>query len=454
MLAPRTTDRLLRRLAEEQSERRLPSLVAGLVRDGELVWSAGRGRVDGAEPVADTQYRIGSITKTFVAVAVMRLRDAGDLALEDPLERHVPGTGIGRATIAQLLSHTGGVSAESGAAWWERAPGGPFTQLREDTLANGPRFAAARRFHYSNVGFAALGEVLATHRGAPWHAVVSDEVLVPLGMTRTTTRPQAPAAPGLAVHPWADLVVPEPEHDAGAMAPAGQLWSTVADLSRFTAFLAAGSPGVLAAETLAEMREPRGVNDLREQAWETAYGLGVQLWNDGGTRSYGHGGSMPGFLAGVEVTEPGDAAIVLANATAGLRGELTQQLLGILAEEEPRMPDEWAPAEPPPGTLELLGVWYWGVIPHSLSARGGEELELRALPGPGRDSRFRPTGPDAFVGLDGYHTGEPLRVVRRADGAVSHLDLGSFVFTRRPYDPEAPVPGGVDPGGWRGRFAP
>ncbi|MGI8712793.1 MAG: DUF7586 domain-containing protein, partial [Solirubrobacteraceae bacterium] len=67
----------------------------------------------------------------------------------------------------------------------------------------------------------------------------------------------------------------------------------------------------------------------------------------------------------------------------------------------------------------------------------------------GRASWFRPTGPAPWVGFDGYHPGNPLRVVRRADGSASHLDLGSFVFTRTPYDPQAPVPGGTDRGGWR-----
>ena len=66
----------------------------------------------------------------------------------------------------------------------------------------------------------------------------------------------------------------------------------------------------------------------------------------------------------------------------------------------------------------------------------------------GRGSRFRRVGDDLWEGLDGYHTGEPLRVVRRADGTVSHLDLASFRFTRTPYDPEADVPGGVDDLGW------
>jgi hypothetical protein len=78
----------------------------------------------------------------------------------------------------------------------------------------------------------------------------------------------------------------------------------------------------------------------------------------------------------------------------------------------------------------------------------GEHLVL-GEPGQARGSRFQRVGPDEWLGLDGYHTGEPLRVVRSADGSPSHLDLASFRFTRTPYDPTADVPGGVDDGGWR-----
>jgi CubicO group peptidase (beta-lactamase class C family) len=448
MVFPRTANRLLARLATEQSGQRLPSVVAGLVRDGELVWRAGRGRVNGIAPDADMQYRCGSISKTFVGVCMMRLRDEGMVALNDQVERFLSGTGVGELTIAQLLSHSSGLSAETGGSWWERTPGGDLAQLSADTLRAGTRFEAGRRFHYSNVGFGVLGAIVAAVRGAPWEDVVRRELLEPLGMNRTTPRPQIPAAPGLAVHPWADLVQPEPEHDAGAMAPAGQLWTTVGDLARWAAFLAGDGAGLLDAKTLAEMREPRVVNDIREEAWSTGYGLGLQLWNDAGARSFGHGGSMPGFLASLEVTEAGDGAVAFANTTTGMSGELGRDLLRILGEEEPRLADEWVPAAPPEGTLELLGVWYWGPAPYVLAARG-DQLELRAPLGPGRESRFCATGTDAWVGLDGYYTGEPLRVVRRADGSISHLDLGSFLFTHTPYDPQAPIPGGVDPRGWQ-----
>ena len=93
---------LLARTARVQREGRAPSLVAGVVREGGLVWSAGRGKV--AEPHTDVQYRLGSISKTVTAVAVLRLRDEGRVHLDDPLDRHVPGTPLGDRTVGDRKS--------------------------------------------------------------------------------------------------------------------------------------------------------------------------------------------------------------------------------------------------------------------------------------------------------------------------------------------------------------
>ncbi len=78
----------------------------------------------------------------------------------------------------------------------------------------------------------------------------------------------------------------------------------------------------------------------------------------------------------------------------------------------------------------------------------GRGLELTPATGKGRASRFRPGSDGTWTGLDGHYTGESLRVMRRADGPVSHLDLGSFVFTRQPYEAGAPRAAEPDPGGW------
>jgi CubicO group peptidase (beta-lactamase class C family) len=449
---PVTARHLHHLLAAEQRRGRLPSVAAGIVRDGTLVWSDAIGTLDGrlgGQPAdTDTQYRMGSITKTLVAVAVMRLRDAGRLDLLDRFEDHVPGSRLGGATIAQLLSHGAGVQAETNGPWWERTPGGDWESLAGPVAGSpvGQRFRAGRRFHYTNVGFAALGELLARAHGGDWFEVVRRDLLDPLGMSRTTTRPSGRAAQGLAVHPFADVLLPEPEHDAGAMAPAGQLWTTVQDLARWATFAGGDTGGLLSPDTLAEMYEPHTVNDNPGQPWTTAHGLGWQVWNVDGTRYAGHGGSMPGFLAGLRVeVESGDGVVVVTNTTSGM-GPIAPELLTAFVEREPRPPEPWF-ASGDPSALELVGTWHWGPSV-SMAKVVGDHLVL-GEPGQARGSRFVADGPDAWVGLDGYYTGEPLRVMRAADGTPSHLDLASFRFTRTPYDPAGDVPGGVAADGWR-----
>jgi hypothetical protein len=94
--------------------------------------------------------------------------------------------------------------------------------------------------------------------------------------------------------------------------------------------------------------------------------------------------------------------------------------------------------------LDRLGVWFWGPAPVVLRAAPGGRLHLGPLPGrAGRASRFARSADGTWTGLDGYYAGEVLRFAR------DHLDVGTFVFTRTPYDPDAPVPGGVDEQGWR-----
>src|SRR5919198_527696 len=213
-MLPTTELALERRVAVEQADSRAPSLIAAVVRGTDLLWTGARGRVDGQRPTADTQYRIGSITKTFVAVLVLRLRDEGKLDLNDPLDKHVPGTSLGHLTVAQLLAHTGGLTPESPGGWGGRA--------------GGAAWPGAARPH-----------------------------------------PQPPHALGWAVHPYADVLLNEPTPDAGAMAPAGQLWSTVTDLARWTRFLAGDTGQVLHPDTVAEMREPAHVDD--GDAWVAGY---------------------------------------------------------------------------------------------------------------------------------------------------------------------------------------
>ena len=445
MLLPETERALVHRVATGQRDGRAPSIAAGVVRDGQRLWS------HAIETTTDTQFRIGSLTKTFIAVLVMRLRDEGLLRLEDPIEKHVADAPVRGVTIGQLLSHTAGLASEAPGPWWERTPGELRPELA-DIVGDGPlKHPPTRRFHYSNPGYGLLGAVVEELRGQPWADVLQREILDPLEMIRTSFLPREPHARGLAVHPWADVVMPEVVQEVGRMAPAGQLWSTVEDLCRFASLLGSGADGVISSDTVAEMREPRSAPETEN--WEGSYGLGTQLLRTPLRMLAGHTGSMPGFLCSLWVSVDDDVgAVALANTTTGLAiGSLTADLIGIVAEREPRIRAPWRPLdEVDESLLELVGPWFWGPAGYALRLSTDGHFELTSLSGKGtRDARFRAVDDGTWIGLNGYFAGETLRPVRDEEGRVSHLDIGSFVFTRAPYDPDAPIPGGVDPDGWR-----
>ena len=166
MLLPTTSRALLHRLATAQAEGRAPSMIGAVGRDAKPLWS------HAIESTTETQYRIGSLTKTFVAVLVMRLRDEGLLDLADPLDKHLPGTPIGSATILQLLTHSAGLASESPEPWWERTPGHLRSTL-DAVLGDQPmKHPPGRRFHYSNPGFTALGVLVEKLRGKTWGDVL------------------------------------------------------------------------------------------------------------------------------------------------------------------------------------------------------------------------------------------------------------------------------------------
>jgi hypothetical protein len=258
--------------------------------------------------------------------------------------------------------------------------------------------------------------------------VLDERLLRPLALGRTSWEPAAPHAQGWRVHPFADLVEPEPHADTAAMGPAGQLWSTPRDLCRWGAFLAAPDPGLLDPASAREMRRPVVVVD---DAWTGAHGLGLQLWRRGERVLAGHGGSMPGFLAGLAVL-PEEGLVGAACANAWQSGDLPGLAVDAVVEEAERCPRvlPWQPGEVPEGLRDLLGEWYYRGAPVRVLCRDG-----LLVVGGRREERFAPAGPDLYTGLDAWHDGEPLRVVRDADGVPVVLDLATWLLTRTPEDP-------------------
>src|SRR5262249_880145 len=147
------------------------------------------------------------------------------------------------------------------------------------------------------------------------------------GLERTTWLEQAPAAQGYLVDEYAGTARREPHMDMVGVAAMGQLWSTVGDLCRWATFLVDGKDGVLSRETLDEMWFPQVIVDPDE--WTRGWGLGIQLAHAGGRVFGGHGGAMPGFLAGVLVHRgSGVGAAALTNG--GTRGPMPQLALELI----------------------------------------------------------------------------------------------------------------------------
>lgn len=448
-LDPHLTHLFDARLATAQRASRAPSAAAALIAGGEVVWSGAVGHVDGRDSgekaTTATQYRIGSITKTFTAVLTLRLVDDGLVALTDPVAQHLPELTdkLPGVRVSELLTHGAGLPAETEGAWWERSHGRTWDELQSSIR---PLHRPGRRFHYSNVGFAIAGELVGRLRKSTWWDSLQQEVLQPLGLRETTYAPTDAAAPGLAVHPYADLLHEEPATETLAMAPAGQLWSTVHDLAAFAKFLAYGDERVLSDELRREMQIPALINDDPGSAYTRAYGFGLDIINSGGQRFIGHGGSMPGHQSTLKIDPgTGDGVVELVNSTAGLALD-TIGLVRELREHVPQIASAWTADAPAPEALDIVGTWFWGPRPHVLTVEG-THLRLAPVSG-GRGSRFASDAAGGWVGLDEYFAGERLTVHRDGSGGAPYLDLGSFRFTRTPYDPAGDIPGGAGTG-WR-----
>ena len=419
----------------EQRERRLPSVAAAVVRDGETVWETAVGAADvtaGTEATPDTQYRLGSITKTFTAAAVLQLRDAGALDLEDTLDRHIPGAAH-RPTLRHLLSHTSGLQRETQDDAWLTRRFAPAQEL-VDTLGEAELvLPPGARFHYSNLAFALLGVVVERASGEPYADYVARHLLEPLGLGRTGFEPRPPAATGYLVEEYVEGAVVEAGVETGGWISAGQMWGTVRDLCRWAAFLAGPDESVLARASVEEMRTVQTIDD--HVRWTAGYGLGLGLRRDGERILAGHGGSMPGFIACVLVSpEDKIGAAALTNSSTADVTKLVEMLVDRTVAAWPVAPPVWRVEPATPADVEpLLGIWWAEGSQIVFRWRDGK-LESRSIDDPGwrPSSVFVREGDDAWRTDAGPEQGERLRVERDAAGEVVRLVWAGYPVTREP----------------------
>jgi YD repeat-containing protein len=425
--ARQACERLVREL---QRDHRVPAVSAAVARADRDPWvlTAGAPAV-----TTDTAFRIGSITKTFTAVLVMQARDAGLLGLDDPVSAHLDVPAHGDATIRSLLSHTAGLQREPYGDLWDTLDMPSAAELVAGLARAEAVLPPAHRWHYSNLGYAVLGHLVAGRFGGTWEEVLADRLLGPLGLTRTSVLPHAPVAQGYLVDAYSDVARPEPHTDFRGVAPAAQLWSTAADLSRWARFLVAPDPAVLAPATAEEMRRPVTVTDADE--WHTGWGLGLILTPRGGRVVHvGHSGAMPGFLAGAFARQDGTigAAVLGSSGMAADTTVLPHALIEASLAADPPDVVPWTPGTPPPAELaSALGRWWSEGFEFVFRWRDGH-VEARGadLPASRPPAVFAAESADVLRTVSGREAGERLRLTRDDAGRVVRMHWATYRFTR------------------------
>jgi CubicO group peptidase (beta-lactamase class C family) len=389
----------------------------GIVLEGEVVYLRGFGVRDTTSQVAvdaDTVFRIGSVSKTITALAILRLRDQGKLSLDAPAASYLPELRALSAptkdsppiTIRHLLTMTSGLAYDD---QWGAVTYGKSDAELHDYLERGVPLvgAAGERYRYSNLGFALLGKIAARVSGKSFEQYVASEIFAPLGLMASGYVTDSLPADRLATGYFRDgtQLVPEPIESDGVFAPAGGAYTTIRDLARYAAFQLAAYPprddaetGPVRRSTLREMhageawgrfgddlpiaaRKPDGTTSLVAMS----YGLGwSQLTTCAAEAMVQHGGYEPGYYASIRLV-PRHGIGVVALSTTENHGqmrtfELVMALLrsaGVLDVAAPAASTAMLAARE--NVTRLLAKWQPELVENTFDAQSLQFSFLRNL---------------------------------------------------------------------------
>ncbi len=270
--------------------------------------ASGTVAVDGRALLPGDRFPIGSITKSFVAVLVLQLRDEGKLALDDTLSTWLPDfPRADRITLHHLLSHTSGIAeylqANTLNKWLLARTVVTPAQMVELAAEQAPLFEPGTRWAYSNSNYVLLGLVIEAVTGTPVETELRARIFEPLGMADSFLQGEEEGS--LEVHGYVPQTVGEldmiPYWNGTPAWTAGAIVSTTADMLRFSHGLFQGE--LLTDTSLGEMITPVG------DAGSFRYGYGIII----GDGWIGHDGAVPGWMAQWIVTDEGNTIVTLQN---------------------------------------------------------------------------------------------------------------------------------------------
>jgi CubicO group peptidase (beta-lactamase class C family) len=423
------------RVVEVQSTARVPSLTVGVGVEGVPLAVASVGYADVENSISATgesSYRIGSITKTFTAALALVLVEQAELHLDSPVSRYLPGTPFGRLPVRMLLSHSSGLQREAPTDMWQTMHGPSRTELRE--LFQHAELVAdpGERWHYSNLGYAVLGQIIEEITGQPCDTSITETLLDPLGLSRTSWTPPSNAVVGYRLDPHIDAVHREPVMDQASIGVGGQMWSTPDDLLRWGHVLGGGDATVLPVAVVEKMHTLQVMVDT--VGWTRGWGLGLILERRHGRIVAGHTGAMPGFQSALMLDRGAElAVVVLANVTRGIK--VTDLALEVLemaaAARQPKPTQPWHPAQPCPQHIQpVLGSW-WSEADEVILRweRDGLHATLVSDPVAGR-TRFIEEAPGRFRAVEGRLQGELLEIDQTSGGV--EMRWATYPLTRTP----------------------
>lgn len=418
---------------------------AGLTR----VWETGELEIGtGRRVTTDAVFPIGSITKCFTATVAMMLVADGDVDPDGPVTEHVPEVGEpGRAlTLRQLLSHTSGLADMPGLDGTTSPTLRRYvaSQVRGSNVVLPPGAA----FSYSTLGYTLAGRVIEAVTGMPWADAVESLLLRPLGIGAAFTVPpragetRRPGATGHSASAATGRVRPVRQSAGPAVAPAGGLALSAADLVRFGVLHLGHGPACLLTEAAAsQMRQP--VPRTQAYGLADAWGMGFALYRQQAADWAGHDGNADGTSCYLRIAPAGGwVAALTSNANTGaalwrdLQAELARAGVPI---DPPRDPSADVPAAPP---ASAAGRYANGDLACEITADGNGHLHMSMDGGdtmpltPHADLTFSVADPESAQPLFGG------RFVRDpATGRIHGMQAGGRFSRRYPPAPAAPTAG-------------
>jgi CubicO group peptidase (beta-lactamase class C family) len=357
-------------------EKHLPGVVWGVILDGKLVHTQALGYADVERKIpasTATRFRIASMSKNFVALAALRLRDEGKLRLEDRVDKYLPELRAVQLptadtpplTIAQLMTMTTGLPEDN--PWGDRQMALSNAAL-EKFVGGGLSFSTApgTAFEYSNLGYVMLGKVVSKAAKMRFQDYVTKQILLPLGMKDTVWEYAGVADGKLALgYQWDGAAwVLEPILHDGDAAAMGGLITTMDDFARYVRFHLDAWPardgadsGPVKRATVREMHMPRVFASQSSKTTRldgktpnplvTFYGYGLRWSRDSRDLvTLGHGGGLPGFGSQFYFApQHGVATIAFSNLRYGPVYQSTAKAINLLAEKADLKPRAVAPTE-------------------------------------------------------------------------------------------------------------